>query len=189
MLDDAASVSRYCRWQLVQDKQVSLAYLLRWIIFSWCNQLYYASWSVITRISRLEANVALSIACTAGGRHFPWWAGLILGLGLALLLAVGLCAAAGLWAVRLRRRNINLESQLDVESAKASSGGSFANFVRMSSDLQRRVLDFLGPSWGAFMGHQCSASLCSFGCRREIGTGKPQAAASHPWRQWLGSQN
>lgn len=54
----------------------------------------------------------------SGGSHFPWWAGLVLGLSIALIVSIILCAVAAVYLVRLRRRNSDLISQRDVESAK-----------------------------------------------------------------------
>lgn len=62
----------------------------------------------------------MSLLPRTGGAHFPWWAGLVLGLGLALLIAIVLCILVCGFALRWRRRErtSNMGSLRDVESAK-----------------------------------------------------------------------
>ena len=63
--------------------------------------------------------------CCAGGSHFPWWAGLILGLGLALIILAVLGTLAVRYVLRLRHQNSELaSSQRDIESKVSSSAAS-----------------------------------------------------------------
>ena len=58
----------------------------------------------------------------AGGAHFPWWAGVILGVGLALIVAAVLLTLAVCYVCRLQRRNSELASSVrDVESKVSST--------------------------------------------------------------------
>ncbi len=50
------------------------------------------------------ATCVVTPVATASGSHFPWWAGLILGLGLAAILALVLCCLVFCLVTRKRRR-------------------------------------------------------------------------------------
>lgn len=72
-------------------------------------------------------------SCRAGGVRFPWWAGVILGVGLALIVAAVLLTLAVCYVRRLQRRNSELaSSQRDVES-KVSSRAACTLCSRQSS--------------------------------------------------------
>lgn len=76
----------------------------------------------------------------AGGPHFPWWAGLVLGLGMALIIAIVLCALACCFALRWRKRermSAASNSQRDVESAKV--GAKISSGLQGSSGLRPGV--------------------------------------------------
>jgi hypothetical protein len=67
----------------------------------------------------IQAAVSLATCpcCRAGGARFPWWAGVILGVGLALIVAAVLLTLAACYVRRLQRRNSELASSVrDVES-------------------------------------------------------------------------
>ncbi|DBA69100.1 TPA: hypothetical protein ACH3X2_013106 [Trebouxia sp. C0005] len=56
------------------------------------------------------ATCVVTPAATASGSGFPWWAGLILGLGLAAILALGLCCLFSCLVRRKRRRKAQTQS-------------------------------------------------------------------------------
>lgn len=82
------------------------------------NQLHLHSTTLaLYMLTHVVAQLRPHWCCHAGGAHFPWWAGVILGVGLALILAAVLLTLAVCYVRRLQRRNSELASSVrDVES-------------------------------------------------------------------------